>query len=74
MRVVTINYRLGRFGFFAHPALTREDPNGPLVNFGIMDQIAALKWTRANIAASRRQSGRRHHLRQIRRRHRRQQP
>ena len=49
--VVTINYRLGRFGFFAHPALTRENPNGPLVNFGIMDEIAALKWVKANIAA-----------------------
>lgn len=49
--VVTINYRLGRFGFFAHPALTRENPDGPLVNFGIMDQIAALKWVKANIAA-----------------------
>jgi para-nitrobenzyl esterase len=49
--VVTLNYRLGRFGFFAHPALTRESPDGPLANYGLMDQIAALRWVKANIAA-----------------------
>ncbi len=49
--VVTINYRLGRFGFFAHPALTRENPAGPLGNYGLMDQIAALEWIARNIAA-----------------------
>ena len=49
--IVTINYRLGRLGFFAHPALTREDPSGLLGNYGIMDQIAALKWVKRNIAA-----------------------
>jgi para-nitrobenzyl esterase len=48
--VVTLNYRLGRFGFFAHPGLTREDPKGPLGNYGLLDQIAALKWVKANIA------------------------
>ena len=48
--VVTLNYRLGRFGFFAHPALTRENPAGPLGNYGLLDQIAALKWVKANIA------------------------
>ena len=48
---VSFNYRLGRFGFFAHPALTKENPNGPLGNYGYMDQIAALKWVRRNIAA-----------------------
>jgi para-nitrobenzyl esterase len=48
--VVTLNYRLGRFGFFAHPALTREDPKAPLGNYGLLDQIAALKWVKANIA------------------------
>ncbi|MEI9927547.1 MAG: carboxylesterase family protein [Sphingomonas sp.] len=49
--VVTLNYRLGRLGFFAHPALTREDPDGLLGNYGIMDQIAALRWVKRNIAA-----------------------
>jgi para-nitrobenzyl esterase len=49
--VVTINYRLGRFGYFAHPALTRENPDGALGNYGFMDQIAALKWVQRNIAA-----------------------
>jgi para-nitrobenzyl esterase len=49
--VVSINYRLGRFGFFAHPALTRETPGGPLGNYAFMDQIAALQWVQRNIAA-----------------------
>lgn len=49
--VVTFNYRLGRLGFFAHPALTREAPDGPIGNYGIMDQIAALRWVRRNAAA-----------------------
>ncbi len=48
---VSFNYRLGRFGFFAHPALSREDPNGLLGNYGFMDQIAALKWVQRNITA-----------------------
>jgi para-nitrobenzyl esterase len=48
--VVTINYRLGREGFFAHPALSAENKEDK-GNYGLMDQIAALKWTRANIAA-----------------------
>jgi len=47
---VSLNYRLGRFGFFAHPALTRENPDGPLGNYGFMDQIAALKWVQRNIS------------------------
>jgi para-nitrobenzyl esterase len=45
---VTINYRLGRAGWFSHPALTKE---GQGANFGLEDQIAALKWIRANIGA-----------------------
>jgi para-nitrobenzyl esterase len=49
--VVTINYRLGRLGFFAHPALSRERPPEPKANFGLMDQIAALQWVRRNIGA-----------------------
>lgn len=47
---VSINYRLGPLGFFAHPALDAERPKGPS-NFGLLDQIAALKWVQANIAA-----------------------
>jgi para-nitrobenzyl esterase len=48
---VSFNYRLGRFGFFAHPALSAEKSGGPLANYAIMDQIAALEWVRRNIAA-----------------------
>jgi para-nitrobenzyl esterase len=47
--IVTVNYRLGRAGWFAHPALTRENPRGLLGNYGLMDQIAALKWIQENI-------------------------
>ncbi|WP_253718037.1 carboxylesterase/lipase family protein [Sphingomonas sp. AP4-R1] len=50
--VVSFNYRIGRFGFFAHPALTREnDDDGLLANYGYMDQLAALKWVKRNIAS-----------------------
>ena len=47
--LVTINYRLGRLGYFAHPALSKEYPNEPKGNYGYMDQIAALKWIQTNI-------------------------
>jgi len=47
--VVTINYRLGVFGFLAHPALTAESPLKSSGNYGVLDMIAALKWVRANI-------------------------
>jgi para-nitrobenzyl esterase len=47
--VVTINYRLGRFGFFAHPALSAEARGEPLGNYALMDMIAALQWVKANI-------------------------
>jgi para-nitrobenzyl esterase len=49
--VVTVNYRLGRAGWFAHPALTAEDPKGLLGNYGLMDQVAALSWVHDNIKA-----------------------
>lgn len=49
--LVTFNYRLGRLGFFAHPALSQEFPNDPKGNYGFMDQIAALQWIQKNIAA-----------------------
>jgi para-nitrobenzyl esterase len=49
--LVSFNYRVGRFGFFAHPALTEAEGSGPLGNYAFMDQIAALQWVRKNIAA-----------------------
>lgn len=49
--LVTLNYRLGRFGFFAHPALAAAHAGEPLGNYGLMDQIAALQWVRNNIEA-----------------------
>lgn len=49
--LVTINYRLGRLGFFAFPALSKEQQNEYTANYGYMDQIAALTWVKQNIAA-----------------------
>lgn len=49
--LVTINYRLGPFGFFAHPALARESQHDSAGNYGVLDQIAALEWVQRNIAA-----------------------
>jgi para-nitrobenzyl esterase len=49
--VVTINYRLGIFGFLAHPELTRESPHRSSGNYGLADQAAAMKWVHDNIAA-----------------------
>jgi len=49
--VVTINYRLGVFGFLAHPDLTAESPHHTSGNYGLLDQMAALRWVRENIAA-----------------------
>ena len=49
--LVTVNYRLGLLGFFAHPALTAESPHGASGNQGLYDQIAALQWVQDNIAA-----------------------
>lgn len=48
--VVTINYRLGVFGFLAHPGLTAESDHHSSGNYGLLDQIAALAWLRANVA------------------------
>jgi para-nitrobenzyl esterase len=48
--VVTINYRLGAFGFFSHPDLTRESPHHASGDYGLMDQIAALQWVHDNMA------------------------
>src|SRR6266498_1205750 len=49
--LVSINYRLGRLGFFAFPALSKEHPEEPKGNYAYMDQIAALRWVQKNIAA-----------------------
>jgi len=49
--VVTLNYRLGIFGFFAHPELSSESPEGVSGNQGVLDMIAALNWVKANVAA-----------------------
>ena len=49
--VVTINYRLGAFGYLAHPALSAEDQQAKSGNYGLLDQQAALRWVRANAAA-----------------------
>ena len=48
--LVSINYRLGIFGFMAHPALSAESPYGVSGNYGILDQIESLKWVKKNIA------------------------
>jgi len=48
---ITINYRLGVFGFLAHPELTQESPHHSSGNYGLMDQHAALVWVQKNIAA-----------------------
>ncbi|HWZ04931.1 MAG TPA: carboxylesterase family protein [Mucilaginibacter sp.] len=47
---ITISYRLGIFGFFAHPELTKESPHNASGNYGLLDQHAALLWVKANIA------------------------
>lgn len=47
--LVTVTYRLGVLGFFSHPLLSKESPNGVSGNYGVMDQAAALKWINKNI-------------------------
>jgi para-nitrobenzyl esterase len=49
--IVSMNYRLGIFGFFVHPELAAESPNHASGNYGLLDQLAALKWVNANISA-----------------------
>lgn len=49
--LITFNYRLGRLGFFAFPALSKEHPEEPKGNYAYMDQIAALQWVKENITA-----------------------
>ena len=49
--LVSANYRVGAFGFFAYPGLTRESPHHSSGNYGLLDQIAALQWVQRNIAA-----------------------
>ena len=49
--VITLNYRLGAFGWLAHPALAEGSSNSRIANYGMMDQIAALRWVHENIRA-----------------------
>lgn len=49
--VITVNYRLSVFGFLAHPELVRESPTHATGNYGLLDQLAALRWVHRNIAA-----------------------
>lgn len=49
--VVSMNYRLGIFGFFVHPELTAESPHHASGNYGLMDQNAAIRWVKDNISA-----------------------
>ncbi len=48
---ITVNYRLGVFGFLSHPELTKESPHHASGNYGLLDQNAALRWVQANITA-----------------------
>jgi para-nitrobenzyl esterase len=48
--VVTYNYRLGVFGFLAHPDLAKESPNRTSGNYALMDMAAALRWGQKNVA------------------------
>ena len=64
--VVTLNYRVGVFGFLSHPAINNEGHSA--INYGIMDQQLALRWVQKNIAAFRRRSRQCHDIRAVRRR------
>jgi para-nitrobenzyl esterase len=49
--VVSVNYRVGIFGFLAHPELTAESPQHASGNYGLLDQVASLQWVKRNVAA-----------------------
>ena len=49
--MVSLNYRTGVLGALAHPELSKESPHGVSGNYGVLDQIAALQWVKANIGA-----------------------
>lgn len=49
--VVTVNYRMGIFGFFAHPEISKSSATHTSGNYGLLDQVASLKWVKENIAA-----------------------
>jgi len=49
--MVSVNYRTNIFGFFVHPELTKESPHHSAGNYGLLDQVAALRWVQKNIAA-----------------------
>src|ERR1051326_7693335 len=51
MVAVSVNYRTNIFGFFVHPELTKESPHHAAGNYGLLDQVAALRWVQKNIAA-----------------------
>ena len=69
--VVSIAYRVGVLGFFAHPELSAESPSRSSGNYGLLDMIAGLQWISRNIAAFGGDPGPGHDLRRIRRRDRR---
>ena len=56
--LVTVNYRLAPLGFLAHSALSAESQTGVSSNYGLQDQVAALRWVRENISAARHGAGR----------------
>jgi para-nitrobenzyl esterase len=49
--LVSINYRMGIFGFLGHPALSKESPQGASGNYGLLDMVAALQWVKRNVSA-----------------------
>ncbi len=63
--VVSMNYRLGIFGFFSHPGLTQESAHHASGNYGLMDQTAAMQWVHDNIANFGGDPGERHYLRRV---------